>query len=76
MTLSYALAMPTSVSLKVYDLRGRVVNTLVAGPKPAGEHAVVWEGVDVQGRAVGSGVYFVRFEAGEIAQSQRIVLIR
>ncbi|RKZ10531.1 hypothetical protein DRQ32_07045 [bacterium] len=75
-TLSYMLAAPSVVDLKVYDVRGRLVDTLVSGSRAAGPHAEVWDGVDQSGRPVASGVYFARFEAGPVVQTQRMVLVR
>jgi flagellar hook assembly protein FlgD len=42
----------------------------------AGAHAVEWDGRDAHGRAVASGVYFARLEAGDRSESRRIVLLR
>ena len=74
--LAYSLAAPSSVRLVVYDVRGRLVKTMVSGAQSAGEHSVMWDGVDEQGRQVASGVYFARFEAGAVVQTQRMVLLR
>lgn len=75
-TLAFDLASPTEVSLKVYDLRGRLVKTIVAGRRVAGTHEVVWDGADDRGRRVASGVYFAHFEAGAAVQTHRLVLLK
>jgi flagellar hook assembly protein FlgD len=64
------------VRLKVYDVRGRLVRTVVSESLPVGNHTTVWNGVDQHGRQVASGVYFARFEAGSTVQVQRMVLLR
>jgi len=46
------------VSLKVYNVRGELVRTLVDENRPAGPQTVEWDGSDERGRAVASGVYF------------------
>ena len=51
------------VSLRVYDVSGRLVRTLVDGEKGAGYHTAVWDGRDDAGTEVASGVYFCRMEA-------------
>lgn len=51
------------VSLRVYDVLGQVVHTLVEDELPAGVHRAAWDGRDAQGRAVASGVYFYALEA-------------
>jgi len=51
---------PGSVQVRVYNIAGRVVRTLDAGPRSAGPQAVRWNGTDDEGRGVGSGSYFAR----------------
>ena len=72
----FSLALPTSVELKVYDLRGRLVATLVDEARAPGDYVEVWGGTDASGRAVASGTYFARFAAGGVVQTQRMVLLR
>lgn len=63
------------VLLRVYNLRGQTVRTLVDGARPAGRWQAPWNGLDESGRRVASGVYFCRLlAAGETATS-RIVLL-
>jgi len=59
------------VSLKVYDILGREVKTIVNEIKPAGRFKVEFEG-----SSFASGVYFYRIEAGEFVQTKRMVLIK
>ncbi len=59
------------VSIKVYDLIGRTVATLVDGSMPAGEHTVSFDA----GR-LPTGMYLVRMEAAGIVQTQRITLMK
>jgi hypothetical protein len=51
------------VELRVHDLAGREVSTLVSGRFTAGPHAVTWDGRDGRGARVGAGVYFMRLRA-------------
>jgi hypothetical protein len=74
--LSFSLRIPSEVQLRVYDLRGRLVKTVVSGTRAAGVHSVIWNGTDDQGRRVASGVYFARFEGGEVVQTQRLVMLK
>ncbi|RKZ06028.1 hypothetical protein DRQ32_11680 [bacterium] len=75
-TLSYSLSTASTVELRVYDVRGRVVKTLISGRQTAGDHSTTWSGKDDAGRAVASGVYFARFEGDGVIQSQRMVLLK
>jgi hypothetical protein len=62
--------------LAVYDLRGRLVRTLVSGTVGGGRHAATWDGRDGRGRAVPSGVYFVRLEVGGEARGRKLLLLK
>ena len=64
------------VSLKVFDLRGRLVRTLVDGAGEAGTYSVFWDGRDHAGRRVSSGVYLYRMQAGEFIQTRKMVLLK
>jgi hypothetical protein len=75
---SMRLALPRSarVSFAVFDQQGRRLRTLLAGEQPAGEHAVTWDGLDDGGRAVASGVYFVRCTVEGRTFTRRIAALR
>ncbi|RMH97260.1 MAG: T9SS C-terminal target domain-containing protein, partial [Calditrichaeota bacterium] len=64
------------VTLKVYDLLGREVKTLVDQRLPAGYHTVQWDGTNHAGQSVVSGVYLYRLEAGNFVQTRKMVLLR
>ena len=55
------------MSLRVFDLRGRLVETLVDGPLPAGPHEVAWDA-----HGVPAGVYFVQLSNGTLHESRRM----
>jgi len=61
-TLRFALPRQARVRLAIYNVTGRRVRELVFGLEPAGEHSTAWDLRDENGRAVGSGIYFARFE--------------
>jgi hypothetical protein len=66
---------PVPVSLSVYDVTGRLVDRLVEGAQPSGWHDVAWNGRDRAGGRVGAGVYFLRFEAGGVRETRKIVYL-
>ena len=76
MTFSYQLAKDAKASLKVYNLAGQLVHTLVDGAVPAGTHETVWNGRTDSGKRVPSGVYLVRFEAGDYRATKKAVVVR
>ncbi len=65
-----------TVSLRVYDVAGRLVKTLHLGALPEGDHQVVWRGDDTEGRTVASGVYYCRLEAAGHVRTRSMVLAR
>ncbi|MBC7185801.1 MAG: hypothetical protein H5U38_02085 [Calditrichaeota bacterium] len=64
------------VRLKVYDLLGCEIATLVDGVLHPGEHSVLWDGLDACGTPVASGVYVYLIERGGLRTSRRMVLLR
>jgi flagellar hook assembly protein FlgD len=62
--ISYKLKVKSEVVLKIYDILGREVITLVDEQKPAGTYSVYWDGTNSAGQQVSSGVYFYRFSTG------------
>ena len=71
------VAATREVRLAVHDVRGRRVRSLYDGPLAAGWRTVVWDGQDDGGRAVASGVYFLRAEgAGAGVATRKLVLVR
>lgn len=67
---------PAHASLKIYNLRGQVVRTLVDEEMQPGEHSVMWDGKDEQGREVASGVYFYQLAAQEIKVTKKMLLLK
>lgn len=75
-SLSFALAEPAHIALAVYDVRGRLVRTLLAADLPAGTYPATWDGKNDAGEPVASGVYFVRLSGPRGAVTRRAVRIR
>lgn len=48
--------------MKIYDISGRLVRTLVDGPQKIGYYREIWDGRDNRGSRVASGIYFLRFD--------------
>lgn len=61
-TIRFSIPQDSSVKLVVYNVRGQVVKTIVNENLPQGSHSVSWKGVDENGRAVSSGVYFYKLQ--------------
>jgi len=72
--IGFALAEDTSVSLEVFDLRGRKVATLATARWSAGVHHVRFGGRTAGGGALAAGVYFYRLRAGGFVATRRMLL--
>jgi hypothetical protein len=57
--------------LQIFDITGRVVETLLNEKLITGEHEVVWNA-----SGFSSGIYFVRLQSGTVVQTQKIVLVK
>ncbi len=74
--IGFALPQAAGASLRVFDVQGRLVRTLVNGPVEAGSHVVDWNGLNENGREVSTGVYFYRLEAEEKQLTKKMILLR
>jgi hypothetical protein len=64
------------VQLKIFNIRGQLVTTLVDGEKKPGSYMVHWNGMDDEGRVMGSGVYIYRLKAGSFTSVRKMVISR
>jgi flagellar hook assembly protein FlgD len=64
------------ISLKIFDLMGREVATLVNGHKITGTHKAMWNGKDTFGNAMPSGMYLYRIEADGIVETRKMQLLK
>lgn len=71
----YALAEPGRVRLRIYDLQGRLVRTLLDALQGPGFAEVVWDRADDGGRRAHAGLYYYRLEAGSRAETRRMILL-
>jgi len=74
--ITFALPKAQPVTLRVYDLTGKVVRTLASGEYPAGTHSVVWQGENDRGAQVASGVYFYRLSTAERDFTHKMLLLK
>jgi hypothetical protein len=76
-TIAFELPRQMTVSLHVFDVRGRLIRELIDGEIfSEGRHEVIWNGRDESGRKVASGTYFFRLEAGNDSETKRMVLAK
>jgi photosystem II stability/assembly factor-like uncharacterized protein len=75
-SFEYELGKAGKVRVKVYNVAGQAVRTLVEGLETAGRHIVTWDGRDESGRKVVAGMYFYRFETGGEEKTRKMVVVR
>ena len=75
-SIRFSLPQAGRTTVRIYDLAGRLVKTLVDEDLAAETHVVQWRGRDESGRAAPSGVYFYRVESGPFLHAGRMALIR
>jgi hypothetical protein len=74
--VQFALEKPGHVVLKVFDVLGRAVKTLIDADLEAGHHVVEFEGIDQAGRTLGSGIYFAQMATRGQTKVRKMVLLR
>ncbi len=75
-SIRFSVPKNDQVSVKIYDVAGRLVKVLVDEHRTAGEHAVVWRGRDNADRMVAAGVYFVRLKSGRFTTARPLTLVK
>jgi len=75
-TIRYDLPQAGHVSLRIYDVTGQLLKTLVNTNQPAGVYQVEWNGRDEHQQPVSSGIYFYTLRAGEHRQTRRMVVLQ
>jgi 1,4-alpha-glucan branching enzyme len=74
--IRYSILSPSFVTLKIYDILGREVKTLVNQEQTSGMYVVNWNGSDIYGNKVSTGVYFYRIDAGNFSDVKKMLLIK
>ena len=70
-TIKYDLPEASDVSIEIFDILGRKVETLISGKQSAGSHSAVWNAENAT-----SGVYFYKIKAGDYSDTKRCLLLK
>jgi len=70
-TISYSISQPEKVAIAIYDMLGRLIETISSETQKAGDHSVIWNG-----EGFSSGVYFYKITAGGFEQTQQMTLLK
>jgi hypothetical protein len=74
--IRYSLKEGVQVSLRIYNVMGNMVATLVDQKQSPGNYGVFWDGRDRQGKLVSTGIYFYKIQAGSFTQIRKMALVK
>ncbi len=74
--IRWELAGSQEVELKIFNLLGQEIRTLVKENQAAGVHSAIWDGRDEAGNLVASGLYIYRIQAGDFVQSRKLLFMK
>ncbi|RLC48567.1 MAG: hypothetical protein DRH57_01940, partial [Candidatus Cloacimonadota bacterium] len=76
-TIQYSIPKDSKVELKIYNIKGELVKTIVNERKSIGYHKVIWEGKNNNNRAVCSGIYFYRLKVDDkVIDTKKCLLLK
>ncbi|PIU44710.1 MAG: hypothetical protein COS95_07675 [Ignavibacteriales bacterium CG07_land_8_20_14_0_80_59_12] len=73
--IDYDLPLAGRVTIRIFDLLGEEIRTLLDGERPAGYHRIVWDGKTNAGKTAGTGVYFYRLTTGNHASTRKMLIL-
>jgi len=75
-TIDFILENNEYIELSVYDIRGRIINTLISDFYLSGSYSIQWNGLDSFGESVSSGIYVYRLSTSDYILSNKMTLLR
>lgn len=75
-TISFNLPRRMQVSVKIYNILGQLVKTIVDEEVRAGHHKILWDGMNQQGNLVATGVYIIRLDAKQHVAVKKLIVIK
>ena len=74
--IGFALPKASNVRVNIYDITGKLVSSLVNESIAAGKYSVTWNGLNLNGQQVTSGVYIYRIEAGSFTATKKMLMLK
>ena len=75
-TIRYDLSEESFVDITIYDMLGNVVNNLVKTNQSSGYKSIQWDATNNQGEPVSAGVYLYKIQAGDFADTKKMILLK
>jgi hypothetical protein len=74
--IPYSLKTQSDVKIEIFNVKGQMIYNYTENQKAAGYHSIDWNGKDMNGKAVSSGIYYYRMSSGKYTASKKIVLVK
>jgi hypothetical protein len=74
--ISFETKTSKKVSLKIYNVAGQEIKSLITEDRLVGNHGIWWDGCNDRGQKVDSGIYILKFQMDAISFTKKLVLIR
>ena len=75
-TIRFSIDEPSQVSLKIYNIRGQLIKTLIDDFRESGRHKIIWDGTNSRNQPVASGLYFFQFNSGDQVITKKMLLLK
>ncbi len=75
-TIPFDIRAPVKAALRIYDVSGQLIRTLVDRELDAQSYRILWDGRDAFGQPVSSGIYFYKLVAGNFSDVRKLVIAR
>ncbi|OQX88848.1 hypothetical protein B6D60_00950 [candidate division KSB1 bacterium 4484_87] len=74
-TIRFELPTAANIEIKIFDVLGREVRTLITGSQPAGTHRIYWNGMDNYGHKVSAGIYFYQMKTAKFNDMKKLLIL-
>lgn len=74
--IKYTLNSSSEVTLKIYNIKGQLIKTLIDMHQKKGFHQIIWDGTNEKGEKTSSGIYFCQLKAGDYVITKKMVKLR
>jgi flagellar hook assembly protein FlgD len=64
------------VTITIYDMLGRAINTIVNEVQEAGNQSIIWDGTSTNGSAVAAGIYLYQMQTNQYTQTKKVILLK
>ncbi|MGC9362711.1 MAG: carboxypeptidase regulatory-like domain-containing protein, partial [Candidatus Syntrophosphaera sp.] len=75
-TIRFSLETQAQVDMRIYNLKGELIRSLLNEIRQSGYHSIIWDGTDDAGIPVSSGVYYLRMKAGDFTKTGKMILMK